>query len=224
MRANDHLSPTHLAAFVAGGLSGETHKEAEAHLSTCRACRRLLVAAHDSSTVSPDVPQVPVAIGEQVRRLVPKQRARPLPIERSRPLWPSLLAAAFVAATLAGWLVLRSDQQSLSPPSRVVRSGTALSLAPALIEPVSGSHVADAVGLFRWSPVPDAGGYTVTVLDSRGDIVHESRTEETQLALELEPLATSGAPIPGTPYYWFVCAHPADGGEACSAVGRFVVE
>ena len=234
MRANDHLSSADLAAFVGGELRDEARTAAEAHLSTCRACRRGLITEHASTVTPPDIPLVPMAVREQVRRLVPIEMPRPQPIEQARPLWPSLLAAAIVVAALTGWAVFRDGRQTLSPSDRVVRSGAALLFAPTLIEPADGARVPAAARQFRWSPVPDVVGYIVTVLDEGGDIVHEATvhpttahetdTAETPLQAELDLRLLPGTPRPSASYYWFVCAQQTDGNEWCSSISQFVIE
>lgn len=237
MGEHDHLSATDLATFVASGLASEARTAAEAHLSTCRACRRALVAAHDASAPHPDTPPLPARVDARVRGLVADQttrwQPRPEPIDVSRPHWPPYLAAAALLAALAGWAVLGPDRQGVDAPSTVVRSGAPLSPALTLIEPPTpapssgpslGSPPQAAAWRFRWSGVSEVRGYTVTVLDARGDIVVTAQTSEREIDLTWEAPAPTVAQTTETTHYWYVCAQQTDGNEACSPVGQFAVE
>lgn len=229
MPITDHLTADEIAAFVAGRLSGDQRSGAEDHLSTCRACRRALVARHAavSDRAADEAPEsVPDAWLERARRLVPSEPGPPADAGTppagvsvgSHRYWRRGFAAAAVLTIAAlGWTFVGRDHTPAPDRSVVRDSGAVVSIAPDLVAPVADARFRPTAD-FRWTATPGANAYVLTVLDERGEVVASAETA-TETSLSLPDVGW----VAGTRYYWFVDARLADGDEARSDVERFVV-
>jgi hypothetical protein len=87
-----------------------------------------------------------------------------------------------------------------------VRTGHGAAGAPRIVRPVEGESVSRNAVELRWEEGPGALFYTVQVVDPKGDVVWEGRTEDTRLKVP------ASAPLePGRPYFAWVLAHLRSG-------------
>lgn len=122
---------------------------------------------------------------------------RPSPGIRHRP-WLAV-AASVVAVVGAGWWwTSRIAEQTGSDTFRGIEAGWQ-------IAPEGGAAVTLPV-TFVWHPVPDAGGYTLELIDETGMVAARMETADTTLRVTAEATAWS----PGD-YHWWVIAHLSGG-------------
>ena len=167
------LSEAALAAFVDGQSRGVVLEAAVAHLAGCGRCRAMVAA----------VARLATAVG--VAREVPA----------ARPLWRRwqvpVAAAAAVLLTVVAW-PHGNDQIGTGHRAPTITAAA----APVPLAPVAA--VADA-RVLRWSAVPGADRYHVTLFDAGGRVRYE-----TQLADTVAALPDSVALVPGQSYLWSV--------------------
>jgi hypothetical protein len=208
-----------LAAFVDGTLAGGVREAVAEHLADCAFCCGQVGFLARASELGP-LPAVPAAL----LALVQGEHA-PL-VRRLRPA--VALAAAVTVAAAA--LLLIGREHPWHPPGRfeparateapqgaerTARNGLIPADAPQLLSPAEGEAVPRAALLLRWLPAPGALLYTVQIVDARGDVAFEGRTEGTMLVVPATaPLA------PGRRYFAWVLAHLPSGATVRSpAVG-----
>ena len=167
------LSEAAIAAFVEGVSAGASRETAIAHLASCARCRAVVASV------------ARLAATDAVTREAPTGR----PLWRRWPV-PVAAAAAVVLMVLA-WPRGANDG---SPPHRAPTITAAA--APVPIAPVAA--VAEA-RVLRWSAVPGADRYHVTLFDAGGRVRYE-----TQLADTVAALPDSVALVAGQTYLWSV--------------------
>lgn len=224
----DCLSDSDVSRYLGDALGEPERRELEEHLSRCPRCRRRVVERHAAAEdeAGPGGHRAPRWLKRRVT-LLPWSRSRhgrPSQSFWAFPMW-SVAAAALVLVVGAGVFWTRD-----SPRSRhggygdvsILRAEPAGSLAPRLLAPADGTSAvgASAVGEvgFRWTEVADARDYRITLLDARGNVVHESTDAATSAALDL-----GAAGITSGSYFWFVSAAFPDGTHMDSSVSRLVL-
>lgn len=138
-----------------------------------------------------------VAVGRLARSLANRRR------------WTVALPLAAAAAALL--LILpwgATDRPVLREP------GVTTTVAPRLVAPVG---AVSALPSLVWTSVPHADLYRVTVFDSSGGIVWETRTADTTAVPANLPLQ------PRTSYFWKVAARTAWGRWALSDLSSFTL-
>lgn len=166
------LSEAAIAAFVEGATSGVSRDAALAHLAGCGRCR---------------------AVVASVARLTAADAvAREVPAARRSWRWQApLAAAAAVLLVVLAWPRGATDGRL---PHRAPTITAAA--APVPIAPVAA--VAEA-RVLRWTAVPGADRYHVTLFDAGGRVRYE-----TQLADTVAALPDSVALVAGQTYLWSV--------------------
>ncbi len=147
-----------LGAWVDGTLDPEASRAVILHLADCVRCR----TAAGSLAGALDDP----AISGEVARLEGHRR---------RWLYPVSIAAAAAAVLLAVFMN-KAPQQLVEHRAPTITAGA----APAALAPVG--TVAEA-GMLRWSSVPGAGRYRVTLFDAAGRVLYETLLTDTAVAL-----------------------------------------
>ena len=165
--------------YVTSKLAPDEKDAFEVHLLTCTHCQ--------------DEVRLVLAVREELARGIPT-------IERQRRLtgvgmrWGVTAAAA--AVLLVGVLP-RLAREAGGPDEHRAVPGVEVA-GPRLLAPVGRVEDADVV---LWGQVVGADRYRATLLDARGDVLWETETADTSVALP-ESLRLEG----GVPYYWKVDA------------------
>ena len=214
-----------LAAFVEGKLEGARHDEMESHLADCAFCLGQVGFLSRAGELGP-----PPAVPTHLLALAKGERPR---------LFGHLRPATLVAATASVVLALavvwprgregplvgipsldRPEAASPATPSaeRILRNGQSATGDPRILRPSEGEIVPPAGMELRWREVAGSLYYTVQLLDSKGDVVWEGRTEAAHLALPTEATLA-----PGRTYYAWVLAHLPSGASVRSAAVGFRV-
>jgi anti-sigma factor RsiW len=184
-----------IASFVDGELPAAERPDVMAHLAGCPRCRAQVASVgrllQDSSVASAQC---------ELEKPLPAHPGLRLGIRRR------VAGASALIGLAAGFIlvVVRSDAPTRSvadeaptPGTQVLREQAITSTgAPRLIAPMGIVQVADTL---RWTSVPHADRYRVTVFDREGTVVREEQTADTTLALP----ATLGA-THGRLYLWKV--------------------
>ena len=174
-RGPECLDETTLASLADGTLAAEAREGAVTHLASCPHCR---AAVGSMARLLAD---------QEVRGAVPRPVGQPW--RRIVRLAVPLMAAAILLVVFA----LPRRGEVVPPPHR----GTSLPGAtPMLVSPVG---VVAEGSLLRWTTVPGADRYRITVFDSNSKIVFGDETSDTMLALP-----DSAALEPGRTYLWMV--------------------
>lgn len=163
---------------LAAAADGHATPSMRAHLAGCPACRTTLA---DLVTLL-GAP----AVSRERERLAPS-RSR---WSRRGPLAVAAAAALALVVVGDGLLVTRDTERLRDHP------GSIREVVPALIAPraeVAGRAV------FRWSAVPDATEYRLTVFDTEGGLVWSAETSDTSLALDDDVVLNLGQD-----YWWRV--------------------
>ncbi len=201
-----------LATWVEGGLKGVRREQVEGHVADCAFCLGQVGFLSRAGKLGP-----PPAVPTHFLALAQGQRPRLL-----RHLRPATLVAAAASLVLALAVVLPRgrmgpDLDSAAAPSgdRIVRNGRGATSEPRIVHPSEGMVLPRAGLELRWGAVSDALFYSAQLLDSKGDVVWEGRTERPRLTLPADvPLA------PGQTYFAWVFAHLPNGASVRSpAVG-----
>jgi hypothetical protein len=192
--------------YVVGLLSEAAAEAFEEHYLTCARCQEELRLAYAIRATLPGVREISspnreleVAAEEEVAvfaegRGGPSGRERRVP----RRLRGRAVATLAAAAVLAGLLLLRPSGQD-EESALIHREDVAgEETPPAPLAPVGEVAVLEE---FRWSPVPLADVYRITVYDAAGEVVLEVETRQTRLA---PPVATELEP--NSRYLWKVAA------------------
>jgi hypothetical protein len=166
-------------AQVADG--GGTPAQRE-HLAGCPLCRAHLVELHALLADG--------AVARELARLAPRDRAT----DRRRTRW-TIVAGAAAAAVLALVFVPPLVRNAGVDPLRD-HPGVERGAVPLLVSP---RGEVTARPEFRWSPVPEATQYRITVFDVEGGLVWSVETADSSAALPPDAAMT-----PGTSYWWRV--------------------
>ena len=160
-------------AEVAEGADVSGRADALTHLAKCEVCRRRLAAVASLVTTA--------SIAAEIKRLEQGTAAQRLRTGRFK-YWP---AAAGLAAAAIAILLLVPRGPETGGDSFVGdehRSGeiTVTALPPRLISPVG---MVDTADFFRWTSVPRADRYSLTVFDSDGNLVLQTHATDTVLTI-----------------------------------------
>lgn len=173
------LDDAEIAALVDGG-DPERNRFAIGHLASCGRCRTELTA------VTRLVRDPTVA--EEIAMLEPSApRRRGLRIGRLAT--GAGLAAAALAGLIVGPQVLQNASEGGDSVTLRERAITTTA-APRIVEPLGVATLADSL---RWTSVPRADLYRVTLWDREGSVVWEGETRDTVLALPEVLAAGRGA-------------------------------
>jgi hypothetical protein len=211
-----------LAAFVEGTLAETARETVTDHLTECEFCCGQVAFLVRAAELDPP-PAVPAAL------LALAHGERASLVRHLRPA--AVLAAAFTVVASMLVLVQRERPGFLPnlpddagsrvatpappPAERTVRNGRVPAEAPAIVRPAEGEVVSRAAVELRWRDAPGALFYTVQLVDSRGDVAWEARSEGTSLAVP-----PAAALTPGQRYFAWVIAHLSSGATVRSpAVG-----
>ncbi|PYO41195.1 MAG: hypothetical protein DMD29_05350 [Gemmatimonadetes bacterium] len=167
------LSEAAVAAFVDGQSAGAAREATVAHLAGCARCRAMVASVARLAAAEGVALEAPAA----------------------QPLWrrwqvPVAAAAALLLVVLT-W-PRGNDQIGTGHRAPTITAAA----APVPLAPVAA--VAEA-RVLRWSAVPGADRYHVTLFDAGGRVRYES-----QLADTVATLPDSIALVPGQPYLWSV--------------------
>jgi len=211
-----------VVAWVEGRLEGARRDAVESHLSECDFCLGQVGFLSRAGDLGPP-PAVPTHL------LALAQGERPGLIGHLR---PATLVAAAASLVLALAVVVprgregslpgvprfdRPDSVSPAAPSadRILRNGQNAAGDPRILSPSEGENVPREGLELRWREVAGSLFYTVQLVDSKGDVVWEGRTEAARLTLPAEV-----ALAPGQTYFAWVLAHLPSGASVRSpAVG-----
>ena len=192
-----------------------TDKEREAivrHLADCRNCLDLVAGLvelqrHNVDSIPPDLVAAALA-------LAPEQQSIPAYLQYQ---WQTKVAVAASLFLLVGALVwqyeaildLKSTYNSSQPTVEEradVRIGARDQERVNIISPIGDANVDPDDIKFQWSPVDRSVFYQVQLLSDDGDVVWESRTENTNIQLPQDlQLSSAGG------YFLWVKAHLSDG-------------
>lgn len=212
------LTHDDLGDFLADRLPVETRAHAEQHLSDCPACRRRLVALYgaeraEDSTSSVATTGSPAIAPQVTDELLQRARAigRRAQADRRTPASYGRLAAAaavVVAIGLAGTQLTLRRPSPVPQPADTLRSSSVSEEDFRALDPPDGADIVAADTTLRWTAMEGARGYTVTLLDDLGDIVHQASTDGARWEL---PNAATLPLNAGASYYWFVTVRLDDG-------------
>jgi hypothetical protein len=152
------------------------------HLASCPACRDHLVELHALLRDG--------AVARELARLAPRARTA-----RRRPVRWTITIGAAAAAVIALVVVPPLVRNAGIDPLRD-HPGVERGAVPMLVSP-RGEITARPE--FRWSPVPEATQYRITVFDVEGGLVWSGETADSSGALPPDAVIT-----PGAPYWWRV--------------------
>jgi hypothetical protein len=211
-----------LAAFVDGTLADVARDRMSDHLADCAFCCGQVGFLVRAAELGP-----PPAVPAELLALAQGERASLV-----RHLRPAavLVAAVTVVATML-LVVQRERQGSIStlptdagpnvatpaPPAaeRAVRTGRSPADTTWIVRPFEGETVPRSALEFSWQEAPGALFYTVQLVDARGDVAWEGRTEGASLRV-----SAGAALAPGKRYFAWVIAHLSSGATVRSpAVG-----
>jgi anti-sigma factor RsiW len=170
-----------IASIVDGELRAADHRHVIAHLAACPRCRTQ-VASVARLLRDPFVAEAQ----QEVQRSAPPYRGVRVGSGGRRIAGMSALTGLAAAAIVL--VAVRSDSPSGSSSVAGRTSGTPVyreqavttTAAPRVIAPIG---VVPAVDSLRWTSVPHADRYRVTVFDRHGNTAHEAQTADTALAL-----------------------------------------
>jgi hypothetical protein len=164
-RTEDCLDEESIAGLAEGNIDLGGSPVIITHVLGCARCARELASV---SRLLDD---------EEVRRAQETRHPNGSP---ARQRWPFVLGGLSVAAAAMLVVVLRPTLSSkVTKPTYREESVTSVA-APVLISPLG---VATAPDTFRWSAVPRADRYRITVFDRGGAVVWETLTRDTAVAL-----------------------------------------
>jgi hypothetical protein len=159
-----HLDGESMVAFVEGNTPPADRADLLAHLLDCGDCRQA-VASVARLLEAPDVKR-------EIDRLnaVPRRKQR-------RRVMSAVVAAGVLAAGLL-FVFIPASWRTAQPRYRE-ESLTGAS-APRLVAPIAAATAVDA---FRWTSVPRADRYRITVFARDGSVIWEAQTRDTAIAL-----------------------------------------
>jgi len=186
-----------IAALAEGTLETQTRTAGLAHVAHCDRCRRA-VASVARALADPEV-------ARELRAADPAARRR----------GPRVAWAALGVAAAAAVLLLARPPGVDGPLSPHRAAPITAAPAPAAVWPVG--TVAEARSL-RWTPVPGADRYRVTLFDTEGAVRYETELAATEIALP-----DSVVPAAGETRWWRVEARIGFDRWAASELIRFSV-
>jgi hypothetical protein len=155
-----------------------------------------------------------LAVCEECRRevLEVEQLSRSAPSPRRSTLMPiGALVAAAAAILLVLWPLrppLLSDREHREP-------AVTTTVAPRAVEPLGNVGALDSI---RWSNVPGADRYSVTVFDARGTVLWQANAADTVIGVPSAVRLT-----PGDKFYWSVRARIGWDRWVESSLSEFIV-
>lgn len=208
------LTPELRTLYLENRLERDERERVEAHLSACSRCRRVLVAGYEATLPEPASVVVPSDLLRRGRSVGRRVAGRAV-----LRVW--LAAAAAVAAGL-GLVVLqlpRTPDRHEVPDPEALRTVASGDHQIAALAPTDGEIVSASALELRWTELPAARDYTLTVTDGLGDVVFQETTSDGRFQLDLEAL---DPPLPrGIPLYWHVSADLVDGTSQPSQIRHF---
>ncbi len=211
-----------LSSFLAGGLAAEAREGVELHMSRCQTCRQLLAGLYRSSQSNAVLMHAPAALKAQALRIPGMDRiAPPIWIVRYRPQLAGALAAALLLTVSAAVYLRMGESGRIGqlPSSDALRHGDGISAGPGLQAPGAGATITSDRIEFQWSHVPGAGGFVLTLLNEKGDIVFQSTTTEPRLSLSVQEARLER----GQAYFWYVGAKSSAGTVVDSEIRKLVL-
>lgn len=181
--SRDCLSEEAIAAVVDGTMDVSARGAAVRHLASCARCRGAV------ASVSRALNDTTVA-----REIMSIDRS----IDRGRPRRFTRVALPAAAAAALVLFLVRFQSPSDDAAKHRAPPATASSVAPTPLSPVAA--VAEA-HVLRWSAVPGADRYRVTIFDANGKAMYESQLADTSVALP-----DSIRLVAGQVYLWSVDA------------------
>ena len=179
----DCLDEESIAALAEGNIAPPDSAAAVAHLVACARCREELA----SVARLVDAPEVKF----EIERLAGHPRAG-----RRRHLGRIFM---LVGALAAGLLIMLLPESSRFAKRLYREESVTGSAAPRLVAPVGEMTGSDA---FRWTSVPRADQYQITIFAPDGSVITEAKTRDT--AIVLPQLM---ARVPNDTILWRVAAH-----------------
>jgi len=179
----DCLDDESIAAFAQGNVGSADAASAVTHLLTCARCREEVASVArllDAPEVKSEIERLAEHPGGKHRR--------------------HLLRVLFVAGALAAGLLIMLVPGSSQLAKRLYREESVTgAAAPRLVAPVGTMTASDA---FRWTSVPRADRYRITVFARDGSVIWEAQTRDTSIAA-LDHLVRA----PSDTILWRVEAH-----------------
>ncbi len=209
-------------SFLGGTLSTGEREIAASHLTECRACRRRVVALHESAVDERDIHRAPDGLKRRVRDLPitrPGMFARALASLRR----PAPLAFAATVLIVAGLSILvYRNRQLTSETPRVsdLRRSSGPTSELALASPPNGAQLNRGPVEFRWTDAGNSATYQFTLTDDKGDIVVQEKPTATSLVIDTAKLRLS----PKRNYYWSVSAILPNGARRESGIAGFTLK
>ncbi|MCC6129736.1 MAG: hypothetical protein IT186_07385 [Acidobacteria bacterium] len=210
---------TQLADYVEGRLERSLREGVEVHLADCAFCRgQVGFLARAGRLEAP--PAVPV-------HLLAEAKGDRSPLIRF--LRPATLALAGAGFVIALFLIAPYPREGSSPggsrPETILpsesrsggnaRNGRGAADGPWIVRPLEGQDLRRGALTLQWETAPAALFYTVQLVDQKGDVVWEGRSEGQSLVVPPD-----AALAPGQPYFAWVLAHVQNGATVRSpAVG-----
>jgi hypothetical protein len=180
-----------VAKIVEQGVKAEENPELIAHLAVCARCREQVSAVAGllrESSVAQEIDRI------DVRTTAPMGRR-----------WRVGGAGALMALAASALFMLRASGDNVKPAQTVVATtelephreqSMTTTVAPSVITPVGATAAADT---FRWTSVPRADRYRLTVFDREGRALWETEGSDTTVA---RPDSIAGQR--GATYLWKV--------------------
>lgn len=196
-----------LADWVDGGLLPEVRERLVNHLADCDFCCGQVGFLSRARGMGPP-PEVPLhllAAAKAGRSWGPGWLSgwlRPIPVAAAAAVAAGLLLAMLVASPWGRSWPLPVGSEG----DRVVRTVRGPAGAPLIVRPVEGESLSRGALELKWEEAPGALFYTVQLVDAKGDVAWEGRSDGTHLAVP------SGAALaPGQSYFAWVIAHLRSG-------------
>ena len=136
-------------------------------------------------------------------------------VRRSRRRWIPSVPSAFAAAAAVLLVIWLGTTHQLPSPAMLRDRVVTAALAPRPLSPVGTVARLDSL---RWTAVPDAHRYRITLFSDGGQMLWQATTKDTSLAI---PDSLRTAPTP--PHYWQVKAETAYGRWLESELVAFTV-
>jgi hypothetical protein len=203
-------------AFLTGGVSHGEQLLVESHLSRCRPCRERLIDLYDEGQEL-RIEQAPAQVKERVAASSPDiphlftagWRQTALPIA-------AVLVLAVGAATFVYWQRQTVEQQR---PGEILRQSDKVSEVLRGLAPANETPATDKLD-FRWTELPQAIRYDVTVLGESGETLIRRPSEAVGLTVNPAQAGLSFDRV----YYWTVAARLPDGRSIESEPVRFMLK
>ncbi|GEM_PF-3463522 len=201
-------------AFLSDALPYEVRENAESHLASCRACRHQMVILFEESNQDDKPFFTPETLREKAKQIPLQETSEKKSVFNAffaffrQPLAITVGGAALLFISLAMFFVLREQITSSQNSEREkFRQGNSSTNKIELLSPSANAQISTEQIEFRWSVFPNAKGYTIYVLDEKGDIITEQTTDKESFSLAVSTFRLTK----GKHYFWFVKAKLADG-------------